>query len=158
MKRIVLLLLAVILAFSVIGCSGASDDRMKPTCSYTAYINNKNTSDKNDLSTADKADGNKDLLNTYCDILMSDSVLSKLAEKVDGFSVKELKEMISAEPQKNSEIIKVTVTADTSEDAYNIAAAHAEIAPGKMAEIVEGSSMKIVDYPKISSFENSEDK
>lgn len=125
---------------------------IKPTyrCGFTAYVNNKLATKDSDLLTASDVNAAKEIVKTYANILKSNTVLASADEAFDiNYSVEELKKMIQTEIQSETEIIQVFAIAKSPEEAYAIASAVASTAPGIMADIVEGSSMKIVEYPQV---------
>lgn len=153
MKKLLALLLVIMAAISLASCGDdTSDDNDREeeklySASYTAYIN-QSRYQSNDLPSSDKGSTDDSMLNTYTRILVSNSVLSATAEAVGSdHSIDELKSMVKAEVVEDTELIRVIVFADDPEDAYSIASAHAKTAPKYITEIVEGCSMKIVDYP-----------
>ena len=87
------------------------------------------------------------LVNTYVVILNSRSTLDELVSRTDlGYTAEQLGKMISAEAVNETEIFKITVTSSKPEDSAKIANAIALILPAKIADTVEGSSVRIVDY------------
>ena len=56
--------------------------------------------------------------------------------------------MVYTEIQDETEIIAVYVVDENPLVAYDLAQAIAKVAPSHMADIVEGSSMKIIDNPQ----------
>lgn len=90
------------------------------------------------------------LVDTYVVILNSRSTLDELAAqaKVD-YTSRELDKMITAEAVNDTEIFKVTVTSPDPEEAARIANAVAIVLPAKIADTVEGSSVRIVDYAQV---------
>ncbi len=87
------------------------------------------------------------LVDTYVVILNSRSTLDELVSRTDlGYTVEELSRMITAEAVNETEIFKITVTSPKPEDSAKIANAIALILPAKIADTVEGSSVRIVDY------------
>ena len=120
---------------------------VKPTyrCGFTAYVNNNS-----DFLTASDVNAAKEIVKTYTNILKSNTVLASADEAYHiNYSVGELKKMIQTEIQPETEIIQVFAIAKSPEEAYAIASAVASTAPAIMADIVEGSSMKIVEYPQV---------
>ena len=126
----------------------------KPTyrCGFTAYINNKHaaSSASTDYLSSSDVNAAKELVKTYSAILKSNTILSAAKEEQNlNYSLNQLKGMVSTRIQDETEIIQVYVVAYSPEESYNVAQAIASVAPQKMSEIVEGSSMKIVEMPEI---------
>ena len=61
-----------------------------------------------------------------------------------------LQKLVSTEVKDETEIISVYVVDTDPQFAYDYAQAISKTAPQYMAQIVEGSSMKIIDYPEFS--------
>ena len=121
-------------------------------CGFTAYVNNKHAASSGNTDYLSVSDVNaaKELVKTYSAILISNTMLSSAKEEQNlNYSVGQLKGMVSTRIQDETEIIQVYVVARSPEESYNVAQAIASVAPQKMAEIVEGSSMKIVEMPEV---------
>lgn len=86
------------------------------------------------------------LVKTYTVLLKNRTTLEKIIEetKVD-YTWEELYEMIDAAPVNETEIMEVTVTSTNPYEAEKIANGIAAILPKRVSEIVEGSSMEVVD-------------
>lgn len=86
------------------------------------------------------------LVRTYGDILDSRSTLERVIEKADvDYTWKELSGMITYAPSNNTEIMRVTVTCEDPYEASKIANTIAEVLPVRIAEIISGASMEVVD-------------
>ena len=117
--------------------------------SITIYVNNYRNTEKQeyvsgtDLSTAQK------LVNTYTNMLTSDTVLEKIIDSTGyNYTAAEMWEFISTQQVGDTEIFKVFVTHTNPNTAAEIANAIARTAPDAIADFVEGSSTKIIDYAK----------
>ena len=104
---------------------------IKPTyrSGFTAYVNNKQGKESTDYLTS------------------SDVTASK--QELDA-SYNTLQKLVSTEVKDETEIISVFVVDTDPQFAYDYAQAISKTAPQYMAQIVEGSSMKIIDYPEFS--------
>lgn len=94
----------------------------------------------------------KSLVATYLVILESRATLSDVIERGEldrGYS--ELKGMIDAQAINETEIFSVTVTSPDPMEAEHIANTIAQVLPDKIAGIVDGSSVRIVDYAVVPS-------
>ncbi len=132
---------------------GATKVLIKPTyrSSFTAYVNNKHTQGSTESLTQSDLTAAKQLVSTYTRIIRSNTILTAAAETVHfDYSFSQLQKMVTAEIQGDTEIISVHVTSQDPETAYIFANAIVKTAPKYMTEIVEGSSMKIIDYPMYS--------
>lgn len=87
------------------------------------------------------------LIDTYSVILKTRATLNDvIAETGVNYSYEDLVKMISAESVNGTEIFAITVTSTSPQEAEQLANTIAEILPDKIASIVEGSSVRIVDY------------
>ena len=114
--------------------------------SVTIYVNNTYL-DNNQGFSSSQLTAAQDLADTYMVILKSRSVLDKVAEQTNlGYSGKTLGKMIEAQAINETEVFEVEVTCADYKHAAIIANAIADVLPGRIAEVVEGSSVKVVDY------------
>lgn len=87
------------------------------------------------------------LVYTYVVILESRSVMEQVQEQTKlNYSYSQLRAMVSAAPVDDTEVFKVTVTCPNYKHAALIANAIADILPERIAQIVDGSSVRVVDY------------
>lgn len=125
--------------------------------SVTIYVNNNSSKDTSYISSSDLAVALR-LVTTYVNIIQSNTVLDKvIAETNLALTTDQVRSMISAEVVGETEMFKVTVTTPYPQMSMDLANAIAAIAPDEIAEIIEGSSAKIIDYarlPKGSSSPN----
>lgn len=127
---------------------------IKPTyrSGFTAYVNNKqgNQKDKDFLTSSDVT-ASKQLVLTYQKILTSNTILTAAADSIDvDMPYSRLRKMVTTEVKDDTEIISVFVENQDPQFAYDYAQAISKTAPQYMAQIVEGSSMRIIDYPEYS--------
>lgn len=118
--------------------------------SVTVYVNSTKAEEQiNFVSNSNLVTAQR-LVNTYVNIIESDTVLTKVAEaaRLD-ISADAIRAVMSATQVDNTELFKVFITHDDPEMAATIANAIAEVAPGEIEKIVEGSSTKIIDYAKV---------
>ncbi len=114
------------------------------------YVNNTYVDAQGFTST--QLSAAQDLADTYMVILKSRSVLDKVAEKTGlGYSGNALKKMITAQAINDTEVFEVEVTCTDYKHAALIANAIADVLPDKIAEVVQGSSVKVVDYAEENS-------
>lgn len=87
------------------------------------------------------------LIDTYAVILKTRSTLNDVIDQTGvAYTYENLTEMIKAESVNGTEIFAITVTSTSPSEAELLANTIAEILPDKIASIVEGSSVRIVDY------------
>lgn len=126
---------------------------IKPTyrSGFTAYVNNKQSKENTDFLSSSDISASKQLVLTYQKILTSNTILTASASSM-GFDAtySTLQKMVFTEVKDDTEIISVYVVDTDPQFAYEYAQAIAKTAPQYMAEIVEGSSMKIIDHPEFS--------
>ena len=149
--RILLVILAVIFATTL--AAVLTNAFIAPTyqSSFTAFVNNKSDpANQTSVSNTDTS-ASASLANTYAEILQSRPVLEATTElSGQNFSYGEMKKMVTAKVESSTQLVSVTVTAPRPEKAYYLAKTISEITPGYMADIVEGSSMKIVSKPTLN--------
>ena len=112
-----------------------NNNRENPEDGYVSYY---------DLNTSLR------LVNTYINIVTSNRVLERVSEALNyDYSAAELAGMLSAEQMNNTEIFRVYVTHEDPEEAARIANAVALVAPDEIANVIEGSSARIIDMAKV---------
>ncbi len=94
----------------------------------------------------------KSLVDTYLVILETRMTLEEVIElgQLD-YTYGELCKVITAEPVNDTEVFSVTVKTDDPYEAERIANTIAIVLPEKINDIVEGSSVRIVDYAVVAS-------
>ena len=129
---------------------GATKLLVKPTyrCGFTAYVNNQHAQLSKDSLTSSDLNAAKQLVETYVRIVRSNRILTAAAESISlDRPYSKLQNRVTADVQGETEIIDVHVENQDPQLAYDLANAIATVAPQHMSDIVEGSSMKIIDYP-----------
>jgi len=113
------------------------------------YVNNTNTG-TGSYSTS-QLQAAQYLADTYMVILRSRSVMGAVAAKTGlPYTQKELEEMVSATAVNDTEVFRVVVTCPNAQHAADIANAIADVLPGKLSEVVDGSSMRVVDKAEVN--------
>ncbi len=153
LKSVLHKLWAVVLAAVIFGAStfGFTYLFIEPT--YEArtllYVNNSSFSVGNtsfNISTSSLSAA-QELVNTYIVILKARTSLNEIIEYADlDRNYTELQDMISAAPVNSTEIFEVVVTSTDPAESEKIANAIATLLPKRIAEIVDGSSVRVVDY------------
>lgn len=122
------------------------------------YVNNNNISigstklsiSQSDLSAA------KSLVDTYIVILNTRSTMEEvIAEAGVPYTYEELQEMVSASSVDSTEVFRVEVTSPDPAEAELLANTIARVLPDKIASIVDGSSVRIVDYAVVPAKKDS---
>lgn len=123
--------------------------------SVTFYVKNNSMSAASSISSADLA-ASKELVDSYLVILQSEETLDAVIHyaQVDR-TYAQMKKMIAASAVNSTEFFKVEVTSTDPREAERIANAIGRILPLRIAGIMEGASVKIVDAALIS-FDPSE--
>ena len=114
------------------------------------YVNNnKSNEDKEYLSSADLSASQR-LVNTYVSIAKSERVLEKISENLNGeYSIGWLNSAISASQLNDTELFCIYVLHEDPKEAARIANTAADVAPGEIAQIIEGTSAQVVDTAKV---------
>lgn len=87
------------------------------------------------------------LVETYVVILKSRNTLNEVIERANlPYTYEQLNSMVSASAVNETEIFRVSVTNPDPRAAELIANTVADVLPEKIADIVDGSSVRVVDY------------
>lgn len=152
-KRAWVIVVTGILAAVLIGGYAALFVTPKYQANILLYINNTSApgSAKNGTVTPSELSAAQSLVDTYVVILKSRTTLGKVIEKsgVD-YTQGKLSRMISASSENGTEIFRVTVTAEDPEEAAMIANTVADVLPESIASVVDGSSVRVVDYAAVN--------
>lgn len=116
----------------------------------TLYVNNKTSVESTTTVTTSDLNASIQLVDTYAAFITSKTMMKEVIEAADvDIEVKELQEKVTTSTVNDTEVFKVTVMDSDPKAAARIANAIADIAPDRISEIVEGSSVKVVDYADI---------
>lgn len=115
----------------------------------TVYVNNTASGQQMDYISNANLVTSQRLVNTYINMIQSDTVLEKVAE-ASGMEItsEQIRKVMSAEQVDDTELFDVFITHADPVMAAQLANAVAEVAPGEIENFVEGSSTKIIDYAK----------
>lgn len=159
-KKVLVILLVALLGASV--AFGYTFFFITPTYQATVslYVNNStfNVGSTNfTVSGAELSTGNR-LVTTYIFVLRSRTTLEDVAAKAGlNYSAGALSGMISTAPVEDTAAFNVTVTSASPTEAELIANTIATVLPERISEIVDGSSVRIVDYAIVPSARSSPD-
>ena len=79
-------------------------------------------------------------------MLENRTTLEQVIAKTDvDYTYEELLGMVEAESVNETEVLRVTVTTEDPEESAKIVNCIAEVLPNRISEIIEGSSMEVVD-------------
>lgn len=153
LKELLRMLWLIVLVGLLVGAASFVGAKIfvKPTyrCAFTAYINNKQTQKNTDYLSVSDVNASTQIVRTYKTTLMSARILTTAAKAIDmDASYEALQDMVSTEVEDETQIITLYVVSTSPKTAYEFAKEIASTAPAQMANIVEGSSMKIIDYPQ----------
>lgn len=148
LKKWYLIVIALILgAFAAFGYTYRFIPKQY-TADVRLYVNNTSISIGNVSAKINSGDlsAAHSLVDTYCVILKSRVTLEKVIEKADlDYTAGQLNSLISASAVNGTEVFSVSVTAKSPEEACTIANTICLVLPEQLENIVEGSSVKIVD-------------
>lgn len=142
----------IILAAVLTAVAGFSYSRfmLKPVygAQVLLYVNNSSINFGNtsfDISASD-IQASLSLVNTYSVLLKNRTTLERVKENAGvDYTVAQLSGMIQTGSVNETEVMKVVVTCGNPEEAARIANSIAEILPKRVAEIIDGASMVVVD-------------
>ncbi|MBQ8029485.1 MAG: hypothetical protein IJ262_08795 [Clostridia bacterium] len=116
--------------------------------SIMLYVNNSSF-DVGDLGfsiSSSELTAAQSLAKTYTVLLKNRTTLNRLIDETEvEYSWEDLYDMIESAPVNETEVMQVTVTCTNPYDAEKIANGIAKVLPQRIAEIVEGASMEVVD-------------
>ena len=146
-------LVAVIFGSAAFGCTAfLIEPKYQATASL--YVNNSSFSLGNtsfSISNAELSASNS-LVSVYIYILNSRTTMEDVIKEADlTYTPEELSKMVSAKGINSTGAFEVTVTSTSPSEAELIANTIAKLLPDRIAEIVDGSSVRIVDYAIIPS-------
>ena len=117
------------------------------------YVNNSSISGK--LSLADLNAAEKSV-KSYCTILETRLNLEEVIREGNfNYTYEQLKKMIGSQAVNGTEIFSVTVTSSDPQEACDIANTIASVLPQKVADVMEGTKVKVVDYAVVPQTKSS---
>jgi len=123
----------------------------KYQASVKVYVNNTSQMNPNTAISQSDLVVAKQLVATYIVTLKSRTTLNQIITEAGlPYNSDELNSMISAAAINSTEVFEVTVTSEDAKEAALIANTIADILPNRITEIVENSSVRIVDYAIIN--------
>lgn len=155
-------ILAIALVAVLVGSAafGVTAFVIRPKYQATAslYVNNSSFSlgaTSFSISTADLSASNS-LVSVYIYILNSRTTMEDVIKEANlEYTPEELSKMVSARGVNSTGAFEVTVTSTAPAEAELIANTIAKLLPDRIAEIVDGSSVRIVDYAIIPAHRSS---
>lgn len=157
-------ILAIALAAIVGGAAVFGYTVFSVTPTYTAkaalYVNSStvNLGSMNFSVSAAELSTSSSLVNTYIYILKSRTTLEEIIKEADlAYTPETLGRMITASGVNNTSAFEVTVTSTKPAESELIANTVAKVLPDRITEIVQGSTVRIVDYAIIPSHRSGPD-
>jgi len=118
--------------------------------STTIYVNNMVEGITVDSVSSGQLYASQQLVSTYINIVKSDRVMSQVAAHLgEGYTGDRIKSMTSASQVSNTEIFAINVSSPNPEEAAKVANAIGEVVPGVLAELIEGSSARVIDTARV---------
>lgn len=118
------------------------------TASAMLYVSNSSISISSGFSiSSSDLTAAQSLVRTYLVVLNSNSTLETVIREAEvSYTCEELREMITADAVNGTEVFEVSVTSEDPKEAKLIANAIAVVLPGRIASVVDGSTVRVVDY------------
>jgi len=118
----------------------------KYTATVTMYVNNYNNKDSFNTITSSDLSASAKLVDTYIAIIKSNTLLSEVAQEAKvSYSSSEIEKMITAHAVNSTEVFNVSVTCQSAAEAAMLVNTIAAVSSDYIADIVEGSSVKVID-------------
>lgn len=153
-KRAWVIVVSSILAAAIGFVTAAFLITPKYASTVMLYVNNSafSVSDIGFSISSSEISAAQSLVKTYTVILKNRTTLERVINKTDvKYTWEELYDMIEAEPVNQTEVMGVTVTCESPKHAKAIANGIAEVLPQRISEIVEGSTMEVVDSAVVNN-------
>lgn len=126
------------------------------TASAMMYVNNSSISVGSTQVNLSDLTAAQSLVETYMVILKTRGTLEEVIKEANlPYDYEQLSGMIEAGAVNSTEVFSISVTSASPEEAEKIANTIAELLPNRIADIVEGSSVRIVDYAVVPSMKTS---
>jgi len=141
-------LIAISMAVAGVLCLSYAAIFVTPQYKSTAmmYVNNSSISEGAASFTISEMNAAKSLLDIYVIILESRATLEEVIEQADlDYTYPELNDMVEAASVNDTEVFRITATSPDPEEAERIVDTIVEILPDRIADIVDGSSVRVVD-------------
>ena len=148
-RRLLLILLFAAIGGVALGYYGYSNGVSLYAAKTSLYVYSSPSYVDNISANVTSADFTmaKNLVPSYMLVLKSDTVLSKINEKLGlGYSVDALNSMISASAIKDTAVFNIYVYNQDPFVAMQVANAVAEIAPVEIARVVKSGGVEVIDY------------
>lgn len=142
-EKAALILVVTILAAVLGWCFSAIVMPRKYEASVNMIVNTR--TEIVGVVTSDSISSAQDLVDTYAIIIKSNKVLNKVIDQLGlNMGYEELSKMISVDPIRNTQVMKIAAQCPDSAQAALIVQTISEIAPSIVADAVEAGSCKVV--------------
>lgn len=119
------------------------------TASVSMYVSNNDNRSNSTITTSDLS-ASQSLVSTYIVVLKSDTLLTKVAEKLDNnYSVEELRKMLTAESIDGTEAFRVSIINKDPKMAQKISNYIADVAPDEIIRVVKAGNVEVIDRAKL---------
>lgn len=119
--------------------------------SIMLYVNNSSVSVGGLSISPSEISAAQSLVKTYIVLLQNRTTLERVIKKAEvSYTYEDLSEMIEASAVNDTEVMQITVITDDPYRSAKIANAIAEVLPARIDEIIEGSTMEVVDSATIN--------
>ena len=120
------------------------------------YVNNSSFSVGSTAISLADLNASKSLVETYLVILKTRMTLNEVIEQAGlDYSYERLYGMVSAASVNETEVFRVTVTSPDPQEAEKIANTIVEVLPQKIEQVMDGSSVRAVDYAVVPDRKSS---
>lgn len=128
----------------------------KYEASALLYVNNSSISVGSTSISLSDLSASQTLVDTYIAILNTRLTLNDvIAEAEVDYTFEQMKKMIEANAVNGTEIFEVAVTSKNPEEAERVANTIVRVLPDKIAQIVDGSSVRVVDLAVVPEKKSS---
>ena len=157
LKRVLRILLKrawLIIAVAVLfGMGGYLYSRLfiAPTyrASFTAYVNNRNVLDAESKTSSSDLSASMGLMYVYQEIIESRAVMTDAVAKCESKDFGDVDQIVTCYVSSTAPVLYVYAETENPQLSYQLACAIAEVAPVHVSNVVDGSSMRIIDAPKV---------
>lgn len=116
------------------------------------YVSNRQEYEDDDKVSQQDINTAKSMSATYREILKTRTFLAEISDEIDNkYSWGQIRNMISVSAVNNTELVQVSVVANSAGDAFVIADSIVRNAPDKLGSIFENGLIKIVDNVVVPS-------
>ncbi len=155
-KHMVVIVLAMILGGGVGFALARYVVPAKYQASALLYVNNSSFSVGSTSISLSDLSASQTLVDTYIAILKTRLTLNDVIEQAGvNYTFGEMKDMIGAKAVNGTEIFEITVTSMDPQEAERIANTIVKVLPGKIAQIMDGSSVRTVDLAVVPQRQSS---